>query len=200
MKNLQLPAIPNCGGLLHYEDHVTFVVPYHQKQEFIDRAGTELIALPAIITTKFPAEHIALVEKPTATSVSRRMVGLSVSLDPDSPINKLYELGKEKGKLAVRQHAAYSVDPAIDFAQIRRSLELRGVNFMTPVLEYSDPGGAMLRQMFVACKVPYGPFIEIIQRTPDPKTGLPFEGFNADQIDRLYHFYDAYSLELLKKA
>ena len=72
---------------------------------------------------------------------------------------------------------------------------------MTPVLEFDDANGATLRQMFVACVVPYGPFIEIVQRSPG-KNGEPFgfsaeqPGFNAEQIDTLYEHYDAYSKKL----
>lgn len=35
---------------------------------------------------------------------------------------------------------------------------------MTPILEYHQENGAFLKQMFVACLIPYGPFVEIVQR------------------------------------
>lgn len=193
--NIRLPRIPVLRTM-SCEDHQTFVLPYNQKEFFIDKYAKQgLTALPAIVTEEFPAEHIALVEKPGATRTCERMVGLSVSLDPNSPINKLCGLGKNRGTKGILQHIAYAVDPNTDFKKVRGELEERGVTFMTPVLEYKDPNGAALRQMFVACKVPFGPFIEIIQRTPD-EHGIPFQGFHMSQIDTLYRFYNDYSLKL----
>jgi hypothetical protein len=183
---------------MHCEDHATFVVPYGDKETFTARRKAQgLTAMPAIVTEEFPAEHIAMVEKPGATRTCERMVGLSVSSDPSSPINKLCELGKGRGAKGILQHIAYAVNPAADFNEVRRQLEEKGVVFMTPVLEYKDPNGAALRQMFVACEVPFGPFIEIIQRTPD-ENGVPFQGFHASQIDNLYRYYNDYSLKLAK--
>ena len=68
---------------------------------------------------------------------------------------------------------------------------------MTPVLTFDDTtgSGAYLQQMFVACTVPYGPFVEVIKRGTGRKRE-PFQGFNADQIDALYTHYDAYSRAL----
>jgi hypothetical protein len=197
MSKTSLPKIPVLRTM-HCEDHATFVVPYADKELFIARWTAQgLKPMPAIVTTEFPAEHIALVEKPGATRTCERMIGLSVSQDPQSSINKLCELAKAHGPKGALQHIAYSVAPATDFDSVRRELEEKGVVFMTPVLEYKDPNGACLRQMFVACKVPFGPFIEIIQRTPDTN-GVPFQGFSASQIDNLYRYYMEYSLALAK--
>lgn len=197
MSKLHLPRIPVLRTM-HCEDHATFVVPYGDKVTFIARRVAQgLTAMPAIVTDEFPAEHIAMVEKPGATRTCERMVGLSVSSDPNSPVNKLCDLGKGRRAKGILQHIAYAVNPTADFSEVRRQLEETGVIFMTPILEYKDPNGAALRQMFVACKVPFGPFIEIIQRTPD-EHGVPFQGFNVSQIDNLYRYYNDYSLKLAK--
>ncbi len=197
MNKLCLPTIPVLRAM-HCEDHKTFVAPYRHKNFFIEKRKSDgLTALPAIITEEFPAEHIAMVEKPGATRTCERMVGLSVSLDPNSPINKLCELGKNYSRKGILQHIAYAVAPETSFQNVRSELESKGVVFMTPILEYKDLNGATLRQMFVACEVPFGPFIEIIERTPGTN-GVPFQGFNAGQIDNLYRYYNEYSLNLSK--
>lgn len=196
MNKLHLPKIPVLRTM-HCEDHATFVAPYEHRDAFIMKwAQRGLTAMPAIVTKEFPAENIAMVERPGDTRTCERMIGLSVSTDPDSPINKLCELaGTDRSARGVLQHIAYSVEPAADFQEVRRHLEEEGVRFMTPILGYEDPNGAALRQMFVACRVPFGPFVEIIQRVPD-RHGVPFQGFNGDQIDALYHHYDNYSRQL----
>lgn len=200
---LRLPPIPILSSM-HCEDHKTYVVPHEHRDTFINKhAAKGLTALPAIVTSEFPAEHIAMVEKPGATRTCERMVGLSVSTDPNSPINKLCELANIVGgshvavAKGVLQHIAYAVGPEWDFNYVRERIETHCVVFMTPILEYKDPNGATLRQMFVACETPFGPFVEIIQRTPDAK-GVPFQGFSAQQIDNLYRYYNEYSLKLAK--
>ncbi len=195
MSNIHLPKIPVLR-VMHCEDHATFVVsPEHRDEFLVKHARRGLVPMPAIVTKRFIGEHIALVEKPGGTQTCERMVGVSSSTDPNSPVNKLCRLARHGGVRGVLQHIAYAVDVEADFCIVRRDLESRGVNFMTPILTYTDPNGASIRQMFVACKVPFGPFIEIIQRTRGPN-GVPFQGFNADQIDGLYYHYNEYSLWL----
>lgn len=195
----RLPKIPVLRTM-HCEDHRTFVVPYQYKDLFISRWKKKgLSPAPAIMTKDFPAEHIALSEKPGETRTCERMVGVSVSRDPSSPINELCKLAGPEANRGVLQHVAYSVQPETSFADIRRQLEEQDVVFMTPVLEYSDSNGATLRQMFVGCVVPFGQFIEIIQRTPD-KNGTPFQGFHSLHIDALYGFYNQFSLELRARS
>lgn len=199
MSKSYLPQIPVLRTM-HCEDHTTYVVPYADKEAFLEywtRRG--LKAATPIITEEFPAEHIAMVERPGETRTCEQMVGLSVSNDPNSPINKLCELTKARGPLGKLQHIAYSVEPMEAMSSVREQLESQGVVFMTPILEYKDLSGAALRQMFVACEVPFGPFIEIIQRTLSPN-GIPFQGFHSRQIDNLYRAYNAYSLELAGRA
>jgi hypothetical protein len=190
-----LPEIPVLRTM-HCEDHATYVVPYADKQAFLEywmRRG--LKATIPILTEEFPAEHIALVERPGQTRTCEQMVGLSVSKDPNSPINKLCELMDARGPLGKLQHIAYSVESTTEMTDVRKQLEDQGVVFMTPILEYRESNGAALRQMFVACKVPFGPFIEILQRTCG-SDGIPFQGFHSRQIDALYRAYNTYSLRM----
>ena len=186
---------------MHCEDHVTYVTRYAYKEAFLahwHRQGLKLT--PPIITQEFPAEHIAMVEQPGETQSCELMIGLSVSQDPESPINKLCDLVSDHvWSQGVLQHIAYSIDPSARMDQVRAELVGQGVTFMTPIFEYKEPSGAALRQMFVACLVPFGPFIEIVQRTAGTD-GIPFQGFNGSQIDNLYRAYKAYSLELERRA
>ncbi len=196
-----MPEIPKIDGLTR-EDHVTYIasavigasnfVEYWEEQGFYPRKP--------IVTTRFPAQHIVF------TNSARNIVGLSISNDPNSPINKSLGLwgvmryepsiqGFTPGKL---QHIAYEVNPRRSIDEVRAELESKGTQFMTPILRYQDPNGAMLEQMFVACKVPYGPFVEVIRRGLG-KNLERFQGFHSDQIDNLYEHYDRYSRELLRK-
>lgn len=195
MSKIHLPRIPRLR-VMHCEDHATFVIPPQNRDAFIAKfVAQDLVAMPAIITKEFVGEHVALVERPGATQTCERMVGVSSSTDPDSPTNKLCRIARHGGTRGVLQHIAYGVDASADFDRVRHELQVQGVKFMTPILEYVDQNGASLRQMFVACKVPFGPFIEIIQRTTG-STAVPFQGFNGDQIDKLYHYYNEHSLQL----
>ncbi len=69
---------------------------------------------------------------------------------------------------------------------------------MTPVLKYEDKTGATLEQLFVAPESPFGSFAEIIRRGLG-KDGEPFQGFNTEQIDTLYRFYNHHG-ETLRRA
>ncbi|MDQ3014682.1 MAG: hypothetical protein M3Q73_02375 [bacterium] len=74
---------------------------------------------------------------------------------------------------------------------------------MTPILTHHEADGGLMRQMFVACQVPWGPFLEIIQRTESLPTssrnesGEAVQNFFPDQIDELYRHYDEYSRSLI---
>ncbi|MGV0816101.1 hypothetical protein ABQF34_29470 [Mycolicibacterium boenickei] len=193
-----MPRIPMVPGL-RCQDHVTFVAT--DEAAFSEYWGSRgLRAQSPINTERYPARHIAFSENPDQTLVCEEMVGLSVSSDPASPINRLADLYggchiDERGEVAVGrvQHVAFAVDGGHEIADVRAALVRQGVRFMTPIMTFTDPDtGAHLQQMFVACKVPYGPFVEIIKRGLG-RGGEPFQGFNADQIDTLYEYYDAYS-------
>jgi len=194
-----MPAVPLVPGL-RCQDHATFVAAAADERAFREYwAARGLYAMAPIVPERFPARHIAFSATPEMTVLCQDMVGLSVSDDPASPVNRLVALyGGYRvdagGEVAVGriQHFAFAVDGEYDMADIRAALTLRGVRFMTPILTFEDSDGAYLQQMFVACKVPFGPFVEIIKRGVG-RGGEPFHGFNAEQIDTLYQHYDAYS-------
>ena len=200
-----LPRIPSFDfPELKCEDHVTYVTASENEALFSgywQRRG--LRPMTALEPSGFPARHIAFLANPGEYTTCERMVGLSVSDDPASPVNRLVALyggsrvdehgGVAPGRL---QHVAYATDADTDVDVLRSRMKAHGVVFMTPVLRFSDGTGATLTQMFVACTVPYGPFVEIVQRGVG-ENGEPFSGFSAEQIDCLYEHYDAYSKELL---
>lgn len=199
-----LPHIPSFFKGLRCEDHATYVTSERDEDKFRaywkDRG---LRAVEPLMPTNYPARHIAFLADPGEYATCEDMVGLSVSYDPQSPINKSIHLygGRridEHGEIAPGrlQHIAYAADPEIGFAGLRRSMERNDCHFMTPILEFEDDNRATLRQMFIACVVPYGPFVEIVQRGLGDD-GKPFTGFSAEQIDVLYAHYDAYSRGLL---
>jgi hypothetical protein len=202
-----LPKVPFVPGL-RCQDHVTFVAAAVDEGAF--RAywiARGLRAMQPIVAQRYPARHIAMSETPEATEVCENMIGLSVSDDPRSPVNRLVEIYgghriDERGRVAVGrvQHIAFAVENDCEMAEVRATLESQSVRFMTPILTFHDSDtGAYLEQMFVACLVPYGPFVEIIKRGTG-RNGEPFQGFNADQIDTLYEHYDAYSRKLCADA
>jgi hypothetical protein len=137
------------------------------------------------------------------------MIGLSMNMFGESPIShflRLYESDTraDDGKIipGALQHIAYGVSPKRTLEDVRAELETKGVRFMTPILTHNEAGGGQMRQMFVACKAPWGPFVEIIQRTEDLPTssrgesGEAVQNFFPDQIDELYRHYDEYSRQL----
>ncbi len=198
-----LPDIPDLLGLSR-EDHLTFVAPAEHEREFVrywtDRAFVEA---PPYTPTRYPARHIALVLKHEVGHNAKRTIGLSVSDDPRSPINRCIQLYggfriDDTGVLVPGrlQHLALAVTEGQSIELIRASLESQGVRFMTPVLCYADSWGAFLKQMFVACRVPYGPFVEIVHRGTN-RNGAAFQGFSSEQIDTLYEYYDRYSKSLV---
>lgn len=191
-----LPTLPNMNGLV-CEDHITFVVSPEKReafQGFWKERGFEPHPTAQYTTVRYPAKHIVLTLDPNANGPCEKMIGLSMSSDIDSPITRCLKLcgewrmdGKDltPGRL---QHIAYAVDSNLDINEVCENLGLEGVKFMTPVLSWTDKvTRGELKQAFVACKVPWGPFIEIIQRRGD------FRNFSREQIDKLYQHYDTYS-------
>lgn len=173
-------------------DHVTYVTSPDNERSFI--ASWNALGFyerKRLSTKRYPANHIVLTDEPTETDAWQTMTGLSVSHDPASPINefvRLYGTGV--------QHVAYAIRPESDMEEIYSRLKTNGWNFITPLLDYVDEDHARLRQIFVAPTLPYGPFVELVQRLPG-KNGKTFDDFDISNIDNLYAGYDAYSRFLL---
>ncbi|HLC54110.1 MAG TPA: hypothetical protein VJK07_00600 [Candidatus Nanoarchaeia archaeon] len=213
-KDPLMPDVPMVDGL-RCEDHATYIVALEsvgiqfQIQGFLDfwKAKGFSPLDRGYETQRFPAKHTALVRGPCKDKGAReQIVGVSTSFDPQSPINRSLRLwGSHRYDPETReivpgrlQHLAYDVDPRKSMEEVCAELEARGTQFMTPILRYENQTGATLEQRFVACKVPYGPFAEIIRRGLG-RHGEPFQGFNEEQIDVLYEHYDAYSGRLLEQ-
>lgn len=189
MLKLLTNRIPSTAyGYIRHIDHITYVTSLSSEREFIARwTSLGFHEHVRLRTALFPATHIALVsginpEYPWAT-----MTGLSVSEDPNSPINQFVSRYGEG-----IQHTAYNIDPSVDMEELYRQMKQLGWNFMTPVLSYEDEVGALLKQMFVAPSVPYGAFIEFVQRLIGPN-GKAFDSFDTTNIDDLYQHYADYS-------
>lgn len=185
-------------------DHATFVAPYESRDAFIqhwERLGLQ--ALAPIVTRKYPAEHIALIRSDKAYASCDSMIGLSVSNDDASPINELQRRFARPNDTTMPgnlQHVAMNIDPSIDMDAFVEELSDQGIAFMTPVLTTLQSSRTRLRQTFTASKAPYGPFIELIQRSeggPLPEYDLQEQLFNYDQIDNLYRLYDVHSKKLI---
>ncbi len=180
---------------LRHIDHVTYVARAENERSFLsswERLGFR--EHTRLITKRYPASHIALVTGQGEGQPWVMMTGLSVSVDPVSPINEFVRRYGEG-----MQHVAYSVDPGADMDALRARLERAGWHFMTPVLTYGDEGGARLRQLFAAPTRPYGTFTELIQRLPGPN-GAAFDGFDPINIDDLYEAYADVSAWLARPA
>lgn len=188
--------LENIEGL-ECTDHITYCIEYDRKDEFMSywAENNGLAPSQAIRTTLYPAEHIALVPNPDDHRGCDQMIGLSISKDPKSPINKLLQHGHRHASGGVFQHRAYLVKEGYSIENIKDNLEKIGMGFMTPILSYTDDQNATLKQIFTECKNPYGPFIEIIERRLG-LDGKPFRNFNASQIDNLYDHYDTLSKNL----
>ncbi|MBM3329245.1 MAG: hypothetical protein FJY67_07220 [Calditrichaeota bacterium] len=173
---------------IRHIDHVTYVTANSNEKPFIQRWSSlgfrEHVRLH---TSRWPATHIALVSGMSAEYPWATMTGLSVSDDLVSPVNQFV---KRYGEGI--QHTAYNIDPDVDMEELHREMKRLGWNFMTPVLTYKDGAGAKLRQMFIAPNVPYGPFVEFVQRLAGP-SGAAFDGFDTTNIDDLYQCYADYS-------
>lgn len=182
-------------------DHATFVSTPENEAKFVSYwEGLGYRKQNRYSTTRFPARHIALVQDSGGENAS--MIGLSVSDDYDSPINKTIRLyGGYRvcegdimpGRL---QHIAISIESGASIESVRGALQAAGVQFMTPILSARESSGQLLEQMFVSCNVPYGPFIEFIHRG-ETEVGASQRDFHAAQIDKLYEHYDAYSRRLM---
>jgi 4-hydroxyphenylpyruvate dioxygenase-like putative hemolysin len=188
------PESPGGGTSVRHIDHVTYVSAWDQERTFLatwSRLGfTEHVRLHSY---RHPATHIALISGVSEDYPWATMTGLSVSEDPQSAIN---EFVRRYG--AAAQHIAYNIDPHFDMERVHRQMKESGWNFMTPVLTYEDKAGARLRQFFTAPTIPFGPFMEFVQRLAGPD-GRAFDGFDSMNIDGLYDHYEDYSRSLDRK-
>lgn len=179
---------------IRHIDHVTYVDHLENEKAFCEKwislGFHEHVRLRCI---RYPATHIALVSGSTPEYPWATMTGLSVSEDPASPVN---EFVRRYGPGS--QHTAYNIDPDSDIEKLHQDMKDLQWNFMTPVLTYNEPSGAKLKQMFIAPTMPFGPFVEFIQRLPGPD-GEPFGGFDTMNIDDLYELYDEHSKSLESK-
>jgi len=178
---------------IRHIDHITYVTAYEREKNFISR-WTQLGFREHVrlFCPRWPATHIALVSGATAEYPWATMTGLSVSEDPHSPVN---EYVRRYGEGV--QHTAYNIDPEVDMEALFIEMKKLGWNFMTPVLTYQNDHKAALRQMFISPQVPFGTFIEFVQRLPGPN-GQAFDGFDTMNIDDLYQCYSDYSKSIDK--
>ena len=182
-------------------DHATFVAAYGMRHKFIkhwERKG--LKPVQPLITTEFPAEHIALVRGDAEYEACDSMIGLSVSADANSPLNKLMRYPKpaRSNLPGTLQHVAVNIDPSVDMEQFFEELEANGIRFMTPLL-VSRQARFRLSQAFTATTKPFGHFVEIIQRKPDEAPADAEDAFfNTRQIDALIRCYKEHSEKLLR--
>jgi 4-hydroxyphenylpyruvate dioxygenase-like putative hemolysin len=192
--NAGKPGPASGGTSVRHIDHVTYVSALENEKKFLAtwaRLGfTEHVRLRS---HRHPATHIALVSGVSVDYPWATMTGLSVSEDPKSAIN---EFVRRYGSAA--QHIAYNIDPRFDMARVHSEMKETGWDFMTPVLTYEDKAGARLRQFFTVPTIPFGPFMEFVQRLPGPD-GRAFDGFDSMNIDGLYDHYVDYSRSLDRK-
>ena len=178
-------------------DHITYVTKFENERVFINR--WKLLGFHEHVrfnTSCFSATHIALVRNNTKTfnSSLTTMTWLSVSSDPQSPLNEFVRRYGEG-----MQHTAYSIDPKVSMEELQQQMKQLGWNFMTPVLTYKNASGTILKQMFTAPIIPYGPFIEFVQRLTKPDENA-FDSFDTTSIDDLYQYYVDYSCSLTLKS
>lgn len=178
-------------------DHITYVTKFENERVFVER--WKLLGFDEHVrfhTSRFPATHIALVRNNTKTfnSSLTTMTWLSVSSDPQSPLNEFVRRYGEG-----MQHTAYSIDPKVSMEELQQQMKQLSWNFMTPVLSYKNASGTILRQMFTAPIIPYGPFIEFVQRLDTPDENA-FDSFDTTTIDDLYQYYVNYSHSLTLKS
>lgn len=189
--------------MLHHIDHITYATKAENEKSEIEKWRIlglyEHVRLNTVI---FPATHIALtkttphsivIDGPKESTIPWDiMTGLSISDDPNSPVNKFIKYYGEGV-----QHIAYGVLGHINMDDFYKNLQ-NSEKLLTPVLTYHDSNGATLQQIFTAPKKPYGPFKEYVKRTSG-RDGNLFNGFDVQNIENLYGAYDTYSKWLESK-
>ena len=168
-------------------DHITFVCAPSERDAFLQRWEAKGFSPHGIWqTNRFPADHIALISGESEGYPWTDMVGLSVQA-PTSANRPLSESVRPQERDQT-QHIAFNVNEEADIeALYELMVEHWGLDFMTPVLRYTDDHGAGLRQWFTAPVD--GFFIEFVQRIPNAR-GEPYSGFDPDIIDDLYQALD----------
>ncbi|MEE4305156.1 MAG: hypothetical protein V2J19_13495, partial [Wenzhouxiangella sp.] len=138
----------------------------------------------------YPARHIALIRGGREGHPWEDMVGLSVSDEHRSPIERSLDNVDldDRAVTHTLQHVALHVNKDAEMEAVRRKLAGLDVPWMTEVLSYRDPNGAVLRQMFTH-PTDQGFFVEFAQRKPSAD-GKPYGGFDPDIIDDLYQALD----------
>lgn len=172
-------------------DHLTFITPWEHTEAFLKHWKAEGFEFHGEWNTKrYPARHLALIRGAKPGHPWADMVGLSVSKEPNSPIERSLA-AYEPAEFSIThtlQHVALHVRSDADMHQVRAQLAEAGVPWMTEVLSYQDPNGAELHQLFTAPN-PRGFFVEFAQRKPNAD-GEPYGGFDPDIIDDLYEALD----------
>uniref|UniRef100_A0A0C1R1W1 VOC domain-containing protein n=1 Tax=Tolypothrix bouteillei VB521301 TaxID=1479485 RepID=A0A0C1R1W1_9CYAN len=109
---------------IRHIDHITYIASVEDEHRFLTKWNllgfNEHMRLK---TVRFPATHIALVSGISAEYPWATMTGLSVSEDPNSPINKFINLYGEG-----IQHTAYNIDPEADMEELHHQMEELGTS------------------------------------------------------------------------
>lgn len=174
-------------------DHITHAISF--KNEKTEIAKWNLLGFEEYVrvnTLSYPATHIALKTTNKWHGGEFIITGLSISEDPDSPINKFIKYYGEG-----IQHIAYSFDESVAMEEFYEKIK-KSHDLLTSILTYTDANGAKLQQIFTRPSQPYGQFMEFIKRTPGPK-GQNFNGFDVRNIDDFYLEYDKHSKWLENK-
>ena len=181
--------IPGLTTWIDHVDHLTFVTAPRELATFAQHWQAQGYTLRGEWPTRrYPARHIAFTRGVHDAHPWQQMVGLSVSDDPRSPINRtLDSLDRHGRPTHCLQHVALHVQVELPMNEARRWLQGRGLQMLTGVLTYHDPGGAELHQFFTRTEA--GFFVEFIQRGLD-RHGRPFGAFSEASIDDLYQALD----------
>ena len=173
----KISKLLNDLGIPTIADHCTYVI--WPEKENLDKFLSYWWAkwyspLQPYITTLYPAVHTALKH-----DYKKCMIGASYSFNPESIINRLFNLGQSDINHGwVLQHIAYNVPAGLDFNQLKSSFESSNASPISPIFTYKNQDGS-LSQAFISGKGKITSFIELIQR----KTGTLFV---PEQIDNLY--------------
>lgn len=170
-------------------DHITFVCPPEERTNFLGRwkvRGFDHHGLWQ--TSRYPADHIALISGQKEGYPWSDMVGLSVTEAQPKINNRPLDITVKPSDTDQTQHVAFNVNAEADVEVLyAKMLNDWRLDLMTPVLYYNDAAGAGLRQWFTAPVD--GFFIEFVQRIPNAQ-GEPYSGFDPDIIDDLYEALD----------
>lgn len=172
-------------------DHLTFITPWQHTDRFLEHWKSKGFKFHGEWNTRrYPARHLALIRGGREGHPWEDMVGLSVSDQPASPIDRSLANVQldERAVTHTLQHVALHVDKDADMHAVHQQLSESSVPWMTDVLTYHDPNGAELNQMFTQ-PTAQGFFVEFAQRKPSAD-GQPYGGFDPDIIDDLYQALD----------